>query len=91
MGKRRKKIKNPWLAAILNFLFPGLGFIYLKKLEFVTFGIIVFLVSLAISCAVLANPSILLNSITWTVDISLSLLWAVLGYISAEYVNELEE
>jgi len=25
------KRKNPWAAAILNFLLPGIGFIYLKN------------------------------------------------------------
>ena len=26
-----KKQKNPWIAAILNFLFPGLGYLYGQK------------------------------------------------------------
>jgi len=85
----KKKIKDPWVAAILNFFFPGLGFIYLGRAEFIVGGLMLFIVDLMGSCAILVasiNPISL--AIVWTVVFSLSFLWAVLGYISAEYVNK---
>jgi hypothetical protein len=29
------KKKNPWLAAILNFFFPGIGFAYLESVLYI--------------------------------------------------------
>ena len=37
--KSIKKRKNPWLAGVLNFILPGLGYIYAeKKRMFVSYG-----------------------------------------------------
>jgi len=35
--------KNPWLAAILNFFFPGMGFTYLGSLPLIVAGIVLFI------------------------------------------------
>ncbi len=35
--------KNPWLAAILNFLFPGIGFAYLGSVPLIIAGIVLFI------------------------------------------------
>ena len=42
------KKKNPWVAAILNFIFPGIGFAYLGTSVLVVFGIALFISNLVI-------------------------------------------
>ncbi len=42
------KKKNPWVAAILNFIFPGIGFAYLGSSVLVVFGIALFISNLVI-------------------------------------------
>ena len=78
------KRKNPWAAAILNFLLPGIGFIYLETFEFVIGGTALFLVELIVTVLFwtgVYNP-------TWmTASFLFAFFWAVLGYIGAEYVN----
>lgn len=51
LTKRKKmtKSKNPWIAAILNFLFPGLGYLYAgKKKLVVSIGFLILSVWVAI-------------------------------------------
>ena len=43
------KRKNPWLAAILNLLFPGIGFAYLGSVPIIVAGITLFISDVAIS------------------------------------------
>jgi len=42
------KQKNPWVAAILNLLFPGIGFAYLGSAALILAGIVLFISGLAI-------------------------------------------
>ena len=42
------KKKNPWIAAILNLLFPGIGFAYLGSTALILSGIVLFVADLAI-------------------------------------------
>lgn len=42
------KKKNPWVAAILNFIFPGIGFAYLGSSVLVVFGIALFISNIVI-------------------------------------------
>ena len=42
------KKKNPWVAAILNLLFPGIGFAYLGSTALILAGIVLFVSDLAI-------------------------------------------
>lgn len=38
--ENQKKQKNPWIAAVLNFILPGLGYIYVgKKRKVFAFGL----------------------------------------------------
>ena len=47
--KSIKKRKNPWLAGILNFLLPGLGYAYAgKKRAFVSYGFLALSIFVAI-------------------------------------------
>lgn len=41
--------KNPWLAAILNLLFPGIGFVYLGSTALIVGGMVLFISDFAIS------------------------------------------
>ena len=40
--------KNPWLAAILNFILPGIGFAYLGSVPLIVAGIALFVSNTAI-------------------------------------------
>ena len=43
------KTKNPWVAGILNFLLPGLGYVYAgKKRFFVSYGFLILSIVVAI-------------------------------------------
>jgi len=42
------KKKNPWVAAILNFIFPGIGFAYLGSSVLILFGIVLFVSNVVI-------------------------------------------
>lgn len=42
------KKKNPWVAAILNFIFPGIGFAYLGSGVLILFGIVLFISNVVI-------------------------------------------
>jgi uncharacterized membrane protein len=41
--------KKPWLAAILNFFFPGIGFAYLGSVPLIVAGIVFFVSDVVIS------------------------------------------
>ena len=40
--------KNPWVAAILNLIFPGIGFAYLGSAPLIVGGIVLFISDLSI-------------------------------------------
>jgi len=42
------KKRNPWIAAILNLIFPGIGFAYLGSAALIVAGIVLFISSTAI-------------------------------------------
>ena len=42
------KKKNAWVAAILNFIFPGIGFAYLGSTVLILFGIALFVSNVVI-------------------------------------------
>jgi len=77
-----KQLKNPWVAAVLNFLLPGLGYVYVGKR--VGFGTGLLLSSIFLYWGIsLGNltPIVLIDSII------LTLLFAYDGYRTAEEVN----
>lgn len=80
-----KPKKNPWAVAILNFLLPGLGYVYVGKR--VGFGI-----GLIISSIILL-PSVILTEmppIIWLDGLIMCILFAYDGYKTAEEVNKRE-
>jgi len=81
------KRKNPWIAAIGNFLFQGIGFIYLEATPFVLIGAILFVYTL-IGTAINWSTSTFLDPLTVISTFVHASLWAALGYVCAEYVNK---
>jgi hypothetical protein len=74
------KKKNPWVAAILNLLFPGIGFAYLGSTAFILAGIVLFISDLAIgiiyykhTVGMASNPSY------W--------VWSILGALSLAVIT----
>jgi len=79
------KNKNPWIAAILNLLLPGIGFIYLEEGPFVPIGTVLLIVEILESAIAW---SALLTPLTLTFSLISACIWAALGYVCAEYVNK---
>jgi len=79
--------KNPWVAAVLNFLMAGVGFIYLEDEVFVLVGVVLFAEGLVNTFLALAFASIL-EPLTVLLSLLFGVLWGGVGYISAEFVNE---
>ncbi|MBI2044356.1 hypothetical protein HYT24_03265 [Candidatus Pacearchaeota archaeon] len=79
---KKKKQKKPWLAAILNFLIIGLGYIYTgKRIEFGIGLIIAYVVFVTLSWS---------YEYTWAdfvLEVAVGLLFAYDGYKTAEEVN----
>jgi hypothetical protein len=46
------KKKNPWVAAVLNFILPGIGFAYLGTNALVLWGIVYFICTLVGALAI---------------------------------------
>jgi predicted nucleic acid-binding Zn ribbon protein len=72
-GTKVKKEKNPWIAALLNFLFWGLGYLYNGKR--IWFGTILLLTAIIDAAVALAQgfrawdlPSSLLLSVAFAYD-----------------------
>lgn len=79
------KRKNPWITAILNFLIPGIGFIYLGTTPFVIGGAVLFIFGI-LETAI--TWSTILDPLTIALSFLFAFFWAALGYIAAEYVNK---
>lgn len=90
--------KTPWLAGLLNFLVPGVGFLYLAEPFYIVVGIVVllgvFLRGLGSGLSLLqvglgsfrmphAGPY--WASTFWP---TLAVILAVLGYIGAKQINQ---
>ncbi|MBI5803178.1 hypothetical protein HY448_00650 [Candidatus Pacearchaeota archaeon] len=78
-----KQKKSPWLAAILNFLLFGLGYIYVGKRVAFGIGLII--------------ATIIYTGLTWNYEytwvdlmfgVAIGLLFAYDGYKTAEEVNK---
>lgn len=75
-------MKKPWLAAILNFLLPGLGYVYVGKRS--AFGIGLVLTSVLLWWGVGIDD---MPPITWVDGLITSILLAYDGYNDAVAVN----
>lgn len=82
------KRKSPWLAALLNVLLPGLGFIYIGKALYITSGILLILISVIDALLLFEIESTFKNIVMVAFS---SILWAIalaiIGYEAAKQVN----
>jgi energy-converting hydrogenase Eha subunit E len=74
---------NPILAAILNFIVPGLGFIYIGKRLLIVVGLI--LISISAVGAMFNSESLTVTDLI--ISITYSVIMALLAYIAAKKVN----
>jgi len=82
-----KQLKNPWVAAILNFIFYGAGYLYLGKRT--NFGVLLLIAWIIGAISGLGNVS--LGELPFGVFISEFILTVGLaydGYKTAEEVNK---
>jgi len=86
------KKKNPWVAAILNFFLPGVGFAYLGSAPLVIAGYVLFISDLAIgviyykhTVGMASRPSYWV----WSVLAALSL--AVITFVLTKFRNRSSE
>ena len=78
-----KQLKKPWASAILNFLLPGLGYVYTGKRT--AFGIGLLLSSIILYWGVSFTD---LPPVVWVDAFILAILFAYDGYKTAEEVNQ---
>ena len=90
MVKKDRHMKTPWLAALLNFLIPGVGYIYTGKR--VWFGILLIIwqiLGFFVASSFFPYPE---GYNPWQMDLAaqllISLIFAYDGYKTAEEVNE---
>ncbi len=83
MRPMKKRYKYPWLAAILNFIIPGLGYLYTGK-RMIFGGGLILLSVIYVSSTLNADMTYL----DWAVGIPLSLLFAYDGYQTALEFNK---
>jgi hypothetical protein len=74
------KKKNPWIAAILNLLFPGIGFAYLGSAPLIICGIILFISDLGISIIYYKHTVGMASRPSYWV-------WSVLGALSLAVIT----
>lgn len=68
--------KNPWAAAILNFFFPGIGFVYLSIARYILGDITLFIIDIIFTVLTM-GMWLSFDPIIVTIGISLSVLWAM--------------
>lgn len=81
--KMAKQLKNPWIAAILNFILYGLGYVYVGKR--VVFGVGLLLSSIILYWGLSLGD---LPLVVVVDSIIFSFLLAYDGYKTAEEVNQ---
>ena len=77
--------KSPLIAAILNFLLPGIGFIYLGTTPFIIGGFVLLIIGLAetvLTWSYALDPFMIMLSFVF------GCFWAFLGFIAANHVNK---
>ena len=72
--------KNPWVAAILNFVFPGIGFAYLGSAALILAGIVLFISDLAIGIIYYKHTVGMASRPSYWV-------WSVLGALSLAIIT----
>jgi len=87
----------PWIAAILNFFLPGVGFVYCGTKLLAIVGGLLFIASLNLQFSVFTVANVIGTTMTMferlTVQrfvsaFGIAFLLAILGYVAADYVNK---
>jgi len=76
--------KSPAVTAILNFLIPGLGFVYIGTTLFVIGGLVEIFFSIIEAGLLLVYP---VPAALWLLSLGAAFAWAILGYGAAESFN----
>ena len=74
------KKKNPWVAAILNLLLPGIGFAYLGGPALIVSGIVLFISGAAIEIIYIKYTVGMASTPSYWV-------WSVLGAVSLAFIT----
>jgi hypothetical protein len=77
-----RQLKKPWVAALLNFILPGLGYVYSRKR--VAFGIGLLLSSIILYWGISFSD---LPPVVWIDAFVLAILFAYDGYKTTEEIN----
>jgi hypothetical protein len=81
--------KNPWLAAILNFFFPGIGFAYLGSVPLIVAGIALFVSDVVIGVIYVKHTVGMTDRPSyWIFSILGSLALAVITFILTKSRNK---
>jgi hypothetical protein len=83
------KKKNPWVAAILNLLLPGIGFAYLGTPGLIISGIVLFVSGITIELIYIKHTAGMASSTSywvWSVISALSL--AVITFVLTKFRNK---
>ncbi len=78
-------MKKPWLAALLNFFFWGMGYVYVGKR--IAFGILIFLVGLIETVWAFYQGEYLLHPAYITASTIAAIAFTYDGYRNAQEVN----
>lgn len=81
-----KENKKPWLSALINFILPGIGYVYNGKR--VGFGLGVFLVLFMDYFIVASYENVSLMGASFIISIFLGILFAYDGYQEAKEINK---
>lgn len=79
--EKATKAKKPWIAAVLNLIFPGVGFFYIGSTKSIIGGMILFLLTLQ---GLSVNP-VHPGAGGWAI------IWAIIGYYVAKRHNKRNE
>jgi hypothetical protein len=83
------KKKNPWVAAILNFFFPGIGFAYLGSIPLILSGIVLFISDLVIGIIYVRHTVGMADRPSyWIFSILGALALAVITFFLAKCLNQ---
>jgi hypothetical protein len=83
------KKKNPWVAAILNFFFPGIGFAYLGSAALILAGIVLFISDMVIGVIYVRHTVGMADRPSyWLFSILGALALAVITFVLTKRLNK---
>ena len=80
-----RESKNPWLAAVLNFIIPGVGYLYVgRRTEFAVILLAGWIISLGVSGSAFAGASTFDAGLIALSELLMMMAFAYDGYMSAK-------